>query len=88
MMAKNAFSQTRFFDIFCDENEVLNLTDPIIIKAAEIYADLYQRRELIGDADILIAATALENNLTIATNNEAHFARINKLRMSNWLKTI
>jgi len=35
----------------------LPLTDAIVIRAATIYADLHQRGTLIGDADILIAAT-------------------------------
>jgi predicted nucleic acid-binding protein len=39
---------------------------------------------LIGDADILIAASALTNNLVLSTNNVAHFARIPELRIDNW----
>ena len=41
-------------------------------RAADIYAELHRRGELIGDADILIAASALEQNLGVATNNAAH----------------
>ncbi len=40
----------------------------------------------IGDADILIAATAIENNLAIVTNNESHFNRITNLQVINWNK--
>lgn len=49
-----------------------------------IYADLYRRGELIGDADILIAATALVENLVLGTNNERHFRRVAGLAVENW----
>ncbi len=41
------------------------VTDPIIVRAASVYADLHRRGELIGDADILIAATAMSYELTV-----------------------
>jgi tRNA(fMet)-specific endonuclease VapC len=40
---------------------------------------------LIPDADILIAATAIENALVLATNNLGDFGRITGLRIDNWL---
>jgi tRNA(fMet)-specific endonuclease VapC len=58
----------------------------VIVQAAGIYADLYIRGELIGDADILIAATALVNGSVVATNNEEHFRRITGLHVENWQK--
>jgi tRNA(fMet)-specific endonuclease VapC len=63
----------------------LSITDEVVLRAADIYADLYKRGELIGDADILIAASAL-NGYGIATNNEGHFRRINDLHGVNWLR--
>jgi tRNA(fMet)-specific endonuclease VapC len=38
---------------------------------------------LIGDFDLLIAATALYHNLTLLTNNRSHFERIDGLRMES-----
>ena len=32
--------------------------------------------ELIGDPDVLIAATAMYHNLTLVTQNQRHFQRI------------
>jgi tRNA(fMet)-specific endonuclease VapC len=37
------------------------------------------------DADIMIAAVALSNNLILVTNNEKHFNRIPDLNIENWL---
>ena len=55
------------------------------MQATDIYADLYRRGTLIGDADILIAATALVHGLVVITNNGAHFRRITGLQLDNWL---
>jgi len=63
----------------------LPLTDAIIIRAATIYADLHHRGALIGDADILIAATGLEHGLIVVRNNENHYQRISGIQLENWL---
>ncbi len=49
----------------------------------DVYADLKQRGELIGDADILITASALIDGLTVVTNNEEHFKRVSELHGEN-----
>jgi tRNA(fMet)-specific endonuclease VapC len=51
---------------------------------AEVWADLRARGELIGAHDLLIAATALTHDLTIATGNEREFGRIEGLRAATW----
>ncbi len=56
-----------------------------MLRAAGIYADLYKRGELIGDADILIAASALVDGFAIATNNVGHFRRVKTLEVVNWV---
>lgn len=54
------------------------------MRAAEIYAELRETGHLITDADILVAAIAITNQLTLVTNNIAHFSRINGLNIENW----
>jgi len=83
---KNAQIQIVKFERISSISRVLNLNDAIIFRASDIYADLYKYGQIIGDADILIAATALENNLPIITNNEKHFNRISGLQILNWNK--
>jgi len=34
--------------------------------------------------DALIAATALENNLTLLTSNTKHFLKIKEIRVEKW----
>src|SRR5687768_8404231 len=59
LKAKNATTQIIAFEQFCKRSAFLALDDQVIVQAADIYADLHKRGELIGDADILIAASAL-----------------------------
>ena len=50
-----------------------------------IKADLKQQGNIILDADIMIAAIALTNGLTLVTNNLKHFIRIPNLNLENWV---
>ena len=65
---------------------LLNLTPKTTDIYARIKASLRKSGNIIDDFDILIGATAMENDLTLVTDNERHFSRIEKLRMVNWLK--
>ena len=87
LKAKDAQVQLAKFEIFCASTQILPLTDAIILRAADIYANLYKRGEIIGDADILIGATAIEHGFVLATNNENHHNRIAGIRIQNWLTT-
>ncbi len=75
LKAKRATAQLEKFEILCASLQVFPLTDAATVRAADIYADLYVRGELIGDADILIAATAIEHGCVLVTNNENHHRR-------------
>ena len=59
LKAKNASKQIVAFERLCASSDVIALTDAIVVKAAEIYAEVHRQGRLIGDADILIAAAAL-----------------------------
>lgn len=85
LKAKHATTQLAAFERLCHTSHIIPLTDEMIIKAADLYADLKERGELISDADILIAASALVHKLAVVTNNEEHFKRIAGLRVENWL---
>jgi tRNA(fMet)-specific endonuclease VapC len=85
LYAKRAMAQLIAFDRLCSVSAILPLTDAIVVRAAMIYADLHQRGALIGDADILIAATGLKHSLVVVTNNENHYQRIAGIQLENWL---
>ena len=52
--------------------------------SAEIRAHLEQRGTPIGPNDLLIAATALANDLTLVTRNHREFSRVVGLRIEDW----
>ena len=84
LKARRATRQMARFEQRCQHSQVLPLTDDIIVQAAELYALLYQEGQLISDADILIAATALKHNLVMGTENVHHFRRIPGLSIESW----
>lgn len=60
---------------------IVPLTDPIVEHFARLRAALRQQGQLIPDMDLLIAATALEQDLTLITRNVRHFVRIPELQL-------
>jgi predicted nucleic acid-binding protein len=64
--------------------KIIQLDEMILDQAAMIYARLYRLGQLIDDADILIAATALVNDWRLITDNERHLRRIPGLLVENW----
>ena len=49
-----------------------------------IRSHLESQDNVIGPLDILIAAHAISENLTLVTNNEKEFQRIDSLKVENW----
>jgi tRNA(fMet)-specific endonuclease VapC len=54
---------------------------------ASIRADLEAQGTPIGPNDLMIAAIALANDLTLVTNNIREFGRIEDLRVEDWEAT-
>jgi tRNA(fMet)-specific endonuclease VapC len=52
----------------------------------EIRAKLEKQGHIIGPLDILIAAHAISRGVTLVTNNEKEFKRIQSLKVENWAK--
>ena len=75
----------KMFDDFIQENELVSIRKETVEKAAEIYAYLKKEGNLIEDADILMASTAIVEDLVLITNNIKHFKRVKSLRIDNWI---
>jgi len=73
------------FEGFIQENELVSIRKETVEKAAEIYAYLKKEGNLIEDADILMASTAIVEDLVLITNNIKHFKRVKDLRIDNWI---
>jgi tRNA(fMet)-specific endonuclease VapC len=66
--------------------EVIALEAPADTMYGLIRANLERTGQPIGANDLLIAAHALALDLTVATDNEREFSRIDNLRVENWLR--
>lgn len=85
LLAVNATAKLGLFDQFCREFGLLLLdTKSIFDEAAEIYAYLRRKGEMIEDADILIASVVKISDF-ILVSDDSHFHRIQGLRIENWL---
>jgi len=73
------------FREFASRCEILDIDLVVMEKAADIYVVLKQAGNLIEDADILIGAIAIVNNLILVTDNVRHFSRIDGLQIEDWM---
>jgi predicted nucleic acid-binding protein len=79
----NRTQHERGFQAFLRGVQLLPLNRSIMRRFAQIRGDLRSQGRLIGDPDILIAATALQYHLTLLTRNVRDFSRIPGLSLHN-----
>ena len=86
LLAIRATRQLIEFERFLTKVTVLSLdTREIFDRASEIYAELRVQGRLIQDADILIAATAIDRGLAVVSN-DSDLLRVRGLMVENWLE--
>lgn len=73
--------QIDFWDNVFDKITILPLTEKEIDMASSIIQTLRKNNKIIGLQDILIASTAITNDLKLATLNIKDFERINDLKI-------
>ncbi|HEB55079.1 MAG TPA: type II toxin-antitoxin system VapC family toxin [Gammaproteobacteria bacterium] len=73
-------------DMILSALEILPLETPADQQYAEIRHHLTRQGTPIGPNDLLIAAHALSNNLTVVTANVGEFSRVPGLKVENWLQ--
>jgi len=88
LLAREIQTKLQAFKSFCKKIPVGDISLPVLLKAAKIYALLHQQGNLIEDSDIFIAAYCIINDFTLVTNNTRHFERIDGLKLVNWKKWI
>ncbi|MHA1632118.1 MAG: type II toxin-antitoxin system VapC family toxin [Candidatus Freyarchaeota archaeon] len=64
--------------------EILPITYEVALKAAEVDAMLAIKGEMLSLADVLIATTAIINNLVLVTRNVRHFKRIPNVKVRRY----
>ena len=83
-LAKNSSQALSRFEHFCRYNILISVEDAILDRAAELWAVAQIGGHASGDADLIIAASAIEFQLVLVTGNTAHFSWIPGLRVENW----
>ena len=73
--------QQEFWENFFSRIVVLPFDSASSQMAVQIFKDLKAKNKLIEIPDIFIAATAIQNNLPLATTNLKHFDRIEGLEL-------
>src|SRR4051794_18109071 len=81
---QNATTQLVRFLTFCQHATVFPLTDAIFDRTADLWVIGRRGGHPHNDADLLIAATALEHGRVLVTGNTSHFAWIPGLRLDDW----
>lgn len=78
---KNAVVQIARFELFCRNSFVIPLTDDIVDCAADLWVQARQGGHPNGDADLIIASTALIQQRSLVTGNTNHFNWIPNLSL-------
>ena len=81
---RGASTQLARFHVFCDESEVFPVTDAIWNRASDLWSEARNSGRPCEDADLVIAATAIEHQLTLVTGNTDHFSWISGLMLEDW----
>ena len=71
---------------FLEPFRQIDVNSEIARVGGRIRRDLRERGEMIGDFDILIAATALSAELPLVTENNRHFQRVEGLVIESYLR--
>jgi tRNA(fMet)-specific endonuclease VapC len=66
--------------------EVVQTDLPILRRFADLKSVTRDQGLLLPDADLLMAATAIEKAQLLVTGNTRHFERIPDLRIENWIR--
>jgi tRNA(fMet)-specific endonuclease VapC len=71
-------------DVFLEPFVSLPFDDLCARRCADVRAKLELDGQSIGPHDLQIAATALENGLTLVTHNTREFSRVGGLKLVDW----
>ena len=77
----NSASQKDYWKQFLEKISIISLDSETVQTAIALNEELKKARKQIDSADLFIAATAIRNNLPLATLNKKHFERIDDLNI-------
>ncbi len=84
LKAKQATRQLATFTTFCNHSIVYPLSDAILERASDLWLEGETGGHPHRDADLIIAATALEHGRVLVTGNTRDFVWIPGLTVEDW----
>ena len=84
LRATDARRQLEVISKLAQTSDLLPISLEVLDRAASLWADALRGGHPRNDADLIIAATALENRRVLVTGNKAHFGWIPQLRVDDW----
>lgn len=81
-----AIARLEAFERLCTVSRILPFDEVCARRAAQVWVDLRQRGQPIGEVDTLLAGTALAHGLAVVSRNIAHFARVPGLVVVDWTR--
>jgi len=82
--ATGAARQLANFSRLAGDCDVIAVSTAILERAAKLWADAYVAGQPRDDADLIIAATALETGRVLVTGNTPHFSWFEHLHHTDW----
>src|SRR5262249_2887863 len=79
-----AKTQLQRIQIFCQHSLLFAIIDDVLDRAAELWVLAYESGHPRNDADLIVAAIALENGRVLVTGNVSHFSWIPGLTVEDW----
>ncbi len=84
MRAGGASRQLNSFLALAETSDVFPISIKVLLRASELWADGRLGGHPHDDADLIIAATALEAGRVLVTGNTSHYDWIDNLRLVDW----
>lgn len=84
MRSQPASQQLVAFLKTVNTSDVFPVSRKVFLRAADLWVEARRGGYPKGDADLIIAATALEAGRVLVTGNTAHFSWITGLRLADW----
>ena len=88
MRANRATRQLNDFLKTVGTSDVYPVSIPVLMRAAELWAEGRNGGHPHEDADLIIAATALDAQRVLVTGNANHYTWINGLQIADWRQPI
>ena len=84
MRSKRTAQQLAEFLKTVGTSDVFPVSREVLLRAADLWVEARLGGHPKGDADLIIAATALEAGRVLVTGNTAHFSWIAALQVADW----